>query len=298
MRTRLLFHLLIACVASLMLPAKAHSEHPVDVQRLSAEGDHMQALVVYEKLPVRRLDTATHAAAARSAWALGLSRKAADLFDTVLRSDDLDNDERARMTLSRGIIDYQEERYQEAALFAERAVGYLPEKAPLRGRALLLWGQSLFGAKSYSSAESKLWRALAEATPADRPDVAITLGNVQMKIGKLRDAERTLKIIPTDHPQAAEAVRLLAAIALQTNQGDRARFWLEKGKAEYGDAFLDSWADYGQLSAALKSGDVQRARGLLEQAQKRLPPSDAWLIVMQASIEQAVWGKRDGSPGD
>lgn len=281
-----------------MLPAKAHSEHPVDVQRLSAEGDHMQALVVYEKLPVRRLDTATHAAAARSAWALGLSRKAADLFDTVLRSDDLDNDERARMTLSRGIIDYQEERYQEAALFAERAVGYLPEKAPLRGRALLLWGQSLFGAKSYSSAESKLWRALAEATPADRPDVAITLGNVQMKIGKLRDAERTLKIIPTDHPQAAEAVRLLAAIALQTNQGDRARFWLEKGKAEYGDAFLDSWADYGQLSAALKSGDVQRARGLLEQAQKRLPPSDAWLIVMQASIEQAVWGKRDGSPGD
>lgn len=270
----------------------AYADHPIDVQRLSADGEHFQALEVYEKLPDRRLEKDTHVAAAKSAWALGLARKAIDLFDSVLRGDELDVEERSRLTLSRGIIEYQEERYQEAALFAEKAASYLPEKAPLRGRALMLWGQSLLQAQQYSTAEEKLWRALAEVTPSDRPDVAMSLGTTQLKLGKLADAERTLKGIPTDHPAAPEAVRLLANISMQTEQNDRARFWFDKGRADYSDAFVDSWVDYGQLNVALKSGDLPKARKVFEQAQKRLPPSDAWLIVMQASLEQAEWKGR------
>jgi tetratricopeptide (TPR) repeat protein len=274
------------------LPLVARAEHPVDVERLSAEGDHFRALEVYERLPDRRLARDTHVAAAKSAWALGLSRKAADLFDAVLRTDEIDVDERARITFSRGIIEYQEERYQEAALFAEKAANLLPEKSPLRGRALLLWGQSLFRVKAYSTAEEKLWRALAEAAASDRPEVAMSLGLVQVKLGKLAEAERTLKTIPTDNIYAAEAVRQLAAISMQTDQHDRARFWLDKGKADYGDFFLDSWSEYGQVRSALKDGDLPRARQVVEQAQKRLPPSDSWLIVMQALLEQAEWKER------
>jgi tetratricopeptide (TPR) repeat protein len=270
----------------------------VDVQRLTAEGDHFQALEIYEKLPDRRLERDAHVAAAKSAWALGLARKAADIFDSVLRSDRLDNEERARITLSRGIIEYQEERYQEAALFAEKAGSLLPEKAPLRGRSLLLWGQSLMRAQAYSDAEEKLWRAMAEVAPTDRPDVAINLGNVQVKLGKLSEAERSLKTIPTDHPLAPEAIRILANISMQTDQRDRARFWLEKGRSDYSDSFLDSWTDYGQLSVALKAGDLPRARQVVEQAQKRLPPSDTWLIVMQASLEQAEWKERSNTTKD
>lgn len=284
--------LLIVTFLASLCHRSAHAEHPVDVQRLSAEGEHFRALEVYERLPDRRLDKDTHVSAAKSAWALGLARKAADLFDLVLRGEGLDLDERARLTLSRGIIEYQDERYQEAALFAEKASSYLPEKAPLRGRALLLWGQSLLRAQQYSTAEEKLWRALAEVTAGDRPDVSMSLGAAQLKLGKLGDAERTLKGIPTDHPSAPEAVRLLASISMQTGQNDRARFWFEKGRADYSTAFVDSWVDYGQLNLALQSGDLPRARKVFEQAQKRLPPSDVWLIVMQASLEQAEWNSR------
>lgn len=284
----------ILCVCALVCVCmrSVAAEHPVDVQRLSAEGDHFRALEVFERLPDRRLEDGARIAAAKSAWALGLTRIAADLFDAVLRTDTLDNDERARITLSRGIIEYQEERYQEAALFAEKAASYLPEKAPLRGRALLLWGQSLMRAQAYSVAEEKLWRALAEIAPGDRPDVAISLGTVQLKLGKLSDAERSLKAIPVDHVYAPEAVRLLASVAMQKDQHNRARFWLEKGRADYSDSFLDSWADYGQMQVALKDGDLPRARKLVEQAHKRLPPSDAWLILMQAAVEQAEWNER------
>jgi tetratricopeptide (TPR) repeat protein len=279
-------------VASFGLARCGYAEHPIDVQRLSAEGDYFKALEVYERLPDRRLEKDAHVAAAKSAWALGLVRMAADIFDSVLRSDNLESEERSRITLSRGIIEFQEERYQEAALFAEKTVSLLPEKAPLRGRALLLWGQSLIKANEYSNAEDKLWRAFAEAAPADRADVAMSLGAVQLKLGKLSEAQRTLKTIPTDNPQAAEAIRLLANISMQTEQSSRARFWLEKGRNDYSESFVDSWSDYAQMNIALKDGDLARARKIVDQAQKRLPPSDAWLIVMQASLEQAEWNTR------
>lgn len=280
----------------LLLGAKlnaAFAEHPVDVQRLSAEGEHFKALEMYEKLPDRRLGQDTHIAAARSAWALGLTHKAAELFDAVLRSNSIDSDERARLTLSRGIIEFQEGRYQEAALFAEKTVAYLPEKAPLRGRAYLLWGQGLIKAQSYATAEEKLWRALAESTPDDRPDVSLSLGIAQIKLGKINDAERALKSIPTDHPNAPEAIRLLADVSLQSGKTDRARFWIDKGKSDYSEFFLDSWSDYGLATAALKTGDVDSARKVVRDAEKRLPPSDPWLILTQASLEQAEWVKKD-----
>jgi tetratricopeptide (TPR) repeat protein len=269
----------------------AVAEHPVDVQRFNADGDYFKALEAYEKIPDRRLSKESDLAAARSAWALGLTKQATSLFDAALRDPNLESEERARITLSRGVIEYQEERYLEAALFAEKAASYLPERAPLRGRALLLWGESLIRAKAYTTAEEKLWRAIAEVAPSDRPDAALSLGKVQLKLGKLSEAERSLKAIPTDHPHAAEAIRLLASIALQSDQGARARFWLEKGRAEYGEHFLDSWSDYGLVELAIKDGDMVRARELVAAAAKRLPPSDNWLIIMQASLEEAEWQK-------
>jgi tetratricopeptide (TPR) repeat protein len=247
---------------------------------------------MYELLPDRRLSDDTRISAAKSAWALGLTKKASSLFDAVLRSGALDNDERARITLSRGVIEFQEERYQEAGLFAEKATTLLPEKAPLRGRAFLLWGQSLVRAQAYATAEEKLLRALGEMSPADRPDAALALGSVQIKLGRLTDAERSLKTIPASHAHASEAIRLLATIALQTKQNDRARFWIEKGKSSYSDAFLDSWPDYGLTKVAIEANDMPQARSVVEKASQRFPPSDPWLILMRAALEQAEWSER------
>jgi tetratricopeptide (TPR) repeat protein len=268
------------------------AEHPIDVQRLSAEGDHFKALTLYEVLPDRRLGEDTHISAAKSAWALGMNRQAAELFDAILRGNSIDSDERARLTLSRGILEYQEERYQEAALFAEKAASYLPEKAPLRGRAMLLWGQSLVKAKAFATAEEKLLRALSDVEPLDRPDVSLALGAVQIKLGKLTEAERSLKMIPAQHQYAPEAIRMLAGIALQSRQNDRARFWIEKGRSSYADSFLDSWADFGLVKVAVEANDLPQARTVVDKAQKRFPPSDPWLILMQSALEQAEWNER------
>jgi tetratricopeptide (TPR) repeat protein len=206
----------------------AQAQHPIDIQRLSAEGDHFKALSLYELLPHRQFDTDTYVSAAKSAWALGLTKQAVALFDSVLRSDTLSPEDRARVTLSRGVIDFQEERFQEAALFAEKATSLLPEKSPLRGRALLLLGQSLLKVGAYATAEEKLLRSLADSITSDRPEVVFALGTAQVKLGKLTDAEKSFKAVPTEDARAPMAVRSLASIALQTNQSERARFWFER----------------------------------------------------------------------
>ncbi len=282
---------LVAGFVLVASPMQSRAEHPVDVQRLTADGDYFKALSVYELLPDRQLDRDTYVSAAKSAWALGLTKQANKLFDTVLRGTTISTDERARITLSRAAIEYQEERYQEAALFAEKAASYLPEKSPLRGRALLLAGQSLIKLSAYSTAEEKLARALGDAASSDRPEVAFSLGTVQVKLGKFSDAERSFKAIPTDHPRAPLAVKALATISMQSEQRDRARFWIEKGRGNYPEAFLDSWADYGLTRVALDSGDLAQARDVVDKAAKRYPPSDGWLILMQAALEQAEWNK-------
>jgi len=282
---------IVSAVSMAGAAGTANAQHPIDIQRLSAEGDHFKALSLYELLPHRQFDTDTYVSAAKSAWALGLTKQAIALFDSVLRGDALSSEDRARITLSRGVIDFQEERYQEAALFAEKASALLPEKSPLRGRALLLLGQSLLKVGAYATAEEKLLRALADSTQSDRPEIVFALGSAQIKLGKLTDAEKSFKAVPTEDSRAPLALRSLASIALQTNQSERAQFWFERGRSSYPEAFLDSWADYGMTKAALESGNINHARAVVERAEKRFPPSDTWLILMRAALEHAEWNR-------
>jgi len=99
--------------------------------------------------------------------------------------------------------------------------------------------------------------------------------------------------IPMDHPRTPVAVRMLAGISLEIQQYDRVKFWVEKGKIDYPEAFVDSWGDYSLVQAAIARGDLAEARRIAEIAQKQFPASDSWIILMQASVEVAEWKKRD-----
>lgn len=286
---------LLAMVVSAPLPCAA--QHPVDVQKLSAEGEHFKALTLFELLPTKKVGTDTRIFVAKSAWALGLNRQAGELFDVVLRDETISHEMRARVTLSRGAIEYQEGRYQEASLYAEKAVSLLHESSPLRGRAYLLWGQALVRAGAYGTAGEKLAAALVEADTEDKPEINFTLATVEMRLGKYTLAEKNLRAIPLDHDKTPVAVRMLAAISLETQSYERARFWIERGKTDFPEGFIDSWADYGLVRATLAVGDMPKAREIVEQATKQFAPSDSWLILMQAALEESEWERQRSLEG-
>jgi tetratricopeptide (TPR) repeat protein len=293
MKSLLTLPLVLSVISVLATPLLATAQHAAEVHKLSADGEHMKALAMYELLPNKKLITETRIAAAKSAWALGLNRQAAEGFDTVLRDPSIAPDIRTRLILSRGVIEYQEERYQEAALYAEKAISYMNESVPLRGRAYLLWGQSLLRTGAYVSAHEKFEKGLADVQPQDRPEAHFALGLVELKLARYADAQKNLEAIPIDHPRTPVAVRMLAGISLETHQYDRVKFWVEKGKVDYPEAFVDSWGDYGLVQAAIARGDLDEARRITEVAQKQFSPSDSWIILMQASLEIAEWKKRD-----
>ena len=282
-----------ALLTSLAVTWNAAAQHPANVQQLSAEGEHFKALSMYELLPERVVTSDTRLAAARSAWALGLNDRAAQEFDVVLRSPSLSGDLRARLTLSRGVLEFQDERYQEAVLYATKAAGYLKEPSPLRARAYLLWGQSLTALKSYAVAEEKFLKAVHECESVDAPEVNFSLGMIQMKLAKYTEAEDRLKKVPLNHDRAPEALRGLATIALETGREAQAQIWLEKGKLDYPDAFVDSWADYGLVQVALAQNNLLAARRQVALAAQHFPPSDSWLLLMQAAVEKAEWDRRE-----
>ncbi len=289
------FGSLLAGLFSLIafVPTVVHAEHQIDVQRKSAEGDHFKALSVYELLPSRGMSYATRIAAGESAWALGDVRRATAIFDSVLREDHVSPEERAKILFSRGVIEFQEQRYQESTLFAEKAVNSLVKGTPLRVRAELLWGQALIRAKRFVTAEEILVKALKASGANDRPEIALSLAEVYLQLGKLEHATKILKVIPADHEYAGRAVRFLSQISVQMDQGARARFWIERGREGYREAFLDSWADFSLAAIALKQGDLELARHIVEGARNRYPPSDRWLILIDARLEQAEWSNRE-----
>ncbi|MGI6524461.1 MAG: tetratricopeptide repeat protein [Bdellovibrionota bacterium] len=272
--------------------SSAAAQHPADVQKLTADKDYFEALKIYESMPKRKVTVDATVAAAKSAWALSLPQKAIDEFEKALRDKSIDDIQRARLLLSRGIIEYQEDRFRVAILFAERVITLLKEASPLRSKAWLLWGESLARLKSYGAAEDKYLKALKESNSADLPAVYYLLGNAQFKLGKLEKARESFENIPLQHPNAPFAMRRLAEISLQEKKFDQGAFWLARGQRDFPDHFIDSWVDYALLQIAIHQDNKDSVMAIQEKALKKYPPSDEWLSLLNAAVEEFLWKDR------
>lgn len=291
--------LLIVLIFLLTCVWDAAAQHPIDVQRKTAAGEHFEALVTYEKLPKRRVNAGAQLAAAKSAWALGLAQRAVEDFEEVLRKYKLSPSEQARIFLSRGMIEYQEGKYRVSALYAEKLTSLLEQESPLRSHGWFLWGESLYQLGSFGAAAKKYDLALAESDQKSQADIHFRLGKSHILLGDLEKARRHFEHIPLGHERTPEAIRHLAEITLEQQNYAQASFWLTKGKQEYPDEFLDSWVDYALVRAAHFEGDMEKMQELRVEAEKRYPPSDSWLTLLSASAEESFWSQSlvsDDSP--
>jgi len=267
------------------------AQHPIDVERSAAQAEYFKALVTFEKLPARRATSEAVIAAAKSAWALGLAERAIKEYDRALRDESLSPLQRARLLLSRGIIEYQEGRYQVAALFAEKGIKCLNEESPLKAQIWLLWAESLIKLNSYGAAEEKYLKAVSQAHSEEKGEIYFLLAQCQLRLGKLKEARLSFEQVPLSHDRAAAAMRHLAEIALEEGRFDQASFWLQKGREEFPNSFLDSWVDYALVQAAIYKNDRRRVEQLQKNAEQKYPPSDSWLVLLNAAAEAFYWSE-------
>lgn len=282
--------LVLLLIIQLGLGAAAEAQHPLDVQRLTAQGRHLDAVVTWEKMAKRITTVDATIAAARSAWALSLPETAHDQFDEALRSNELSALHRASLTFAKAILFFQENRFELATVWGEKAQTLCPPSATgLRARIFGLLGEAELELERVASAEQHLSAALKFAASADAPELAFHLARARIRLGKLDDARAALEQIPLSHERAPEAIRALAVVAARQRDLPRVGFWLTQGRQEFPDKFLDGWVDYMLMESAISAADVGRVRELREAMAQRLPPSDHWRVLSEASAEAFEW---------
>lgn len=269
-----------------------YAQHAIDVQRKTLEGQHYDALLLYDKMSKRRVTIDAAIAAGKSAWALGLSERAIAEFDAVLRKPGIPDDKRARLLLSRGILEYQSERYQIAILYVEKVMNIVREPSPLRAKAWMLWGESLYELGSYGSAKEKYSTALKEASDSLLGDIHYLIGRCEVKLGQLEAARVHFESLPIMHSKTPDAIRSLASIALQLGTYDDVEFWLTRGRQQFPEYFIDSWVDYALAKVAMHKNNTDRVHEIYVQAVQKYPPSDHWLNLLSAAHESYYWQSR------
>lgn len=272
-----------------MTTLSASADDSIDVQLLSSRGEHYKAMLAYDRLPKRKRTLEATIADARSAWALSLPQKAIQLFDEALEQQNLPPLDRARILFSRGIIEYQEGKYQVAALYGERSQQLVSEAGPFRARVWMLRGESAAKLGNFGSAEDFLQHALEESSMEDEGEIRFQLGEACMRLNKITDAEEHFKAIPVSSDNIPKALRRLAEIALMKGEADKVIAWIEKGKKDFPDQFLDGWVSYALMQAAIKKRDILSVRKIRDEANKRYAPSEFWLSLMNASAELVEW---------
>ncbi len=291
----------IALICILVLTAltsfPAQADYPIDVQRAAADGDYYNAMLSYERMPKRLATTPAILSAAQSAWALSLPHLAIENYEKALRDPQLSDIERARIELTRGIIELQEGNPQVAVLFAERAHERLKESSPLRSKIWLLWAEALMRLGSTGAAEEKYKNAQIEAAPEDRGEINFLLGQCQLNLGHQSDAIANFAKVPLNSQRTPDAMRALALLSLETNDFTQASFWLETGRVKFPERFLDSWVDYALVTIAARANDTAKVEELRKAAVAKYPPSDPWLTLLEAKAEVLLWHVRHPTGG-
>jgi len=273
----------------LMVVSVVEAQHPIDVERAAAGGAYYEALLTYDKLPKRLATTSAIVAAGRSAWGLSLPSMGLQAFELALRDETLPDEEKARLHLSRGIIYFQEDNPQVAILQAERTIALLPEESPLRSKAHFLWAESLARQGLFGQAEPHYEQALTEGLVEEVPDMAFALAKTELALGKVDEAKAHLQQVPIHHARSSAAVRLLAEGALASGDAGSATFWLNHGRSQAPDDFVDSWVDYARLQGAIAAGNVEELRAIRREAAQRYPAEDGWFTLLEASAEVSEW---------
>ncbi len=287
----------VAVLVCAVMTTCCDAQHPSEISRLESQGEHLQALATYDSMAQRTATIEATSAAARSAWALGLSDRARLEFDKIALDGASGESERARAFLSKGIIEYQEERYAEAVLFAEKAGSLLPSPSPLRANVFLLWAESLARQSRCGQATDLYARAYEEADPMQKPDISYLRGECELSIGRDKEAKGAFLTVPLRHARSPEAIRRLAQISLSGNSAEHAAFWVAKGRDLYPERFTDSWSIYVEVLAAVEKVDEPSVMTIAERARKRYPPSDPWITLLNAAVEEFAWQQRQGGAG-
>ena len=182
--------------------------------------------------------------------------------------------ENPRIDYAEGLLHYRKQEYDEAARFAEAALGADPTFAT----ALFLAGASQLALGNVASADNHLSRYLAQY-PEDNTARRM-MASAKLQLGEAAEAERIVRPLVEGSPGDAVALDLLASALLGQGRGEEGIGYLRRVK----EAQPDSAGASARLGAALlEEGDAEEGIRELEKALEAEPQ-------MQEAAARVVMG--------
>jgi tetratricopeptide (TPR) repeat protein len=274
-----------AFILCVLTTGTAYAEHPHEVVMLEAKQNFYDAYQAFLKLSPRNRPIDALIAGGRSAWGLSLPDQARKIFTYVLKQS-LTREQEGEVLLSLAVINFQEKKLDDAETAVMRVLSRFPSMHPFRGRAFYVLGEIYDHKNNSNEALTYLESAFEEAAPELIPTISYLQGRLFKKVGKFDEAQKAFERIPVSHELAGHSVRRLAKLSLENKDFAQAEFWLQKGREEHQALFLDSWVEYALMQVALSRGDVRQVEKLVQQATKKYPLSDPWLVLLNAAAEQ------------
>ncbi len=282
------FSLMLLIGIGLFVPSVL-AESPSAIQQMSADGDHYRAMVAWERSSKRQMTPQAILAAAESSWALGLEAQALDLVSKAVATGQLTKREHARALIMQAVVHRQRGEFDLSYLRASHAREQVTQDDPFAVRAGVILVDVLIEQRKYEQA-----RILAKQTKVyAEPDLKAELTFKEAQAARAREDEsgaRTLLLeIPRNHGRAAETLRLLSELAVSRGDFNEAKLFLERGREDFPDKFLDSWTLYQLAKASAEMGERNKAEDYIVELQRSFPESDPWRVVAIAYMEQKAW---------
>jgi tetratricopeptide (TPR) repeat protein len=264
--------------------SSASAQHPSEIVKLNAEGDHYQSILHYLRLPQRRLQAEAAIAAAKSAWALSLPQLALEAYDKVFQFD-IASTKKSQIFLSRAIIHFQEGQYELSSVNAENAIEELPVPSSFRAKAWYLWGESLLNLKYSGKSIEKYIHAIEESDEQGRSDIYFSLGKAYLDQGDVINAMESFEKIDPVSDMYPQALKKLVWLYIESSNFEKAEELITFGKYNYPNVFMESMIDYSWMLILLKKGDSKKIESALKEIEEKVSPSDTWLPIIQGSVE-------------
>ena len=259
------------------------------VRELTKQGQHFKALSRYEELDETQRPLAEKLAAAKSAWALGLTARARSLWDEAFAFPGFEGEERNQEILGRAILELQESHFEEARSLAEQAIAKM-EPSETRAQFQLVAAEALSGQGAQSQAEAYYKRAVEEASGDAKSEASYLLAECQLKLGLINDARYNFANVETRSPYTSKSLRRLTEIDLSQRNYEGVLTWVDEGRSVNPQEFEDTWVGYARVTALLELKQIPNAVKELERLRVRYSDKDPWVALASAKCEAVQFG--------
>jgi len=259
------------------------NEPLIGVKELSEQGRYFDSILLYkENESVRSLGDTL--AVAKSAWAIGLVDEARIRWDQALEHPDCKGVERARVLLSRAIMELQEGSYDRARGFAEEG-STLVNSSELRGELNFVIAEALYSQGMYSLAERYYEKVSKEGSKERVQESLLKLSKVMNKLGRFADARKVLTLIELTSSITPHALDELIILDSKNRNFSGVRTWVEEGRSSFPSEFRSSKISYIHAQSLIKEGLLVEAEEEISYISMNSKENDAWLQLGKSLIE-------------